>query len=263
MFGFRMKLKYLSVSALVGLALITLEASVRAIQLSPEAASKIGRKVWENESGGSVGGLVSWNSGEAFPSLGIGHFIWYPKANRGPFEESFPELVLFYKQRGVDIPDWLSGPAPWRTRAEMIGDVPRTRQLGVLLIDTVGIQTEFLIQRLDAALPKMLVAAPATDKDRIRARFQSVSSTPAGVFALVDYVNFKGEGVLETERYNGQGWGMLQVLQGMRGGSDPVRDFSESASQVLARRVRNSPSARHEDRWLAGWQNRVKQYAGH
>ena len=24
--------------------------------------------------------------------------------------------------------------------------------------------------------------------------------------ALVDYVNFKGEGVLSTERYRGQGW---------------------------------------------------------
>ena len=32
---------------------------------------------------------------------------------------------------------------------------------------------------------------------------------------LIDYVNFKGEGVLETERYRGRGWGLLQVLEGM------------------------------------------------
>ncbi len=28
-------------------------------------------------------GLVSWNRGEAFPSLGIGHFIWFPAVSHG------------------------------------------------------------------------------------------------------------------------------------------------------------------------------------
>jgi len=117
------------------------------------------------------------------------------------------------------------------------------------------------MKRLDAALPKMLEATPSSARATIRSRFQTVSSTPAGVFALVDYVNFKGEGVLATERYEGEGWGMLQVLQGMRGNGDPVRDFSQSAARVLARRVKNAPPARHEERWLPGWENRVRQYA--
>jgi len=236
-------------------------AAPAGIQLSPEAAARVGRRVWQNECAGTVEGLVSWNSGEAFPSLGIGHFIWYPKGNRGPFEESFPQLVALYKRNGVKIPAWLSGPAPWRTRAEMSQDGQRVKQLRALLAETVGIQTELLIQRLAGALPKMLEASPASEKERLRGRFQSVAATPAGVFALVDYVNFKGEGVLETERYQGQGWGMLQVLEEMRGIGNPVQDFSQAATRVLARRVKNSPPARHEERWLPGWENRVKQYA--
>ena len=46
-------------------------------------------------------------------------------------------------------------------------------------------------------------------------RFDRVASSAMGCYALVDYVNFKGEGVLATERYAGQGWGLLQVLEGM------------------------------------------------
>ena len=37
-----------------------------------------GMKIWQNESGATVSGLTHWNEGEEFPSLGIGHFIWYP-----------------------------------------------------------------------------------------------------------------------------------------------------------------------------------------
>jgi len=82
-----------------------------------------------------------------------------------------------------------------------------------------------------------------------------------GTFALIDYVNFKGEGTLETERYKGQGWGLLQVLETMPEGGDPVREFSQAAKATLARRVRNAPPERHEERWLPGWDARVERYA--
>jgi hypothetical protein len=78
-------------------------------------------------------------------------------------------------------------------------------------------------------------------------------------------VNFKGEGVSPTERYAGRGWGLLQVLAGMHGG-DPgasaTREFADSAAQVLAARVKNSPPDRAESRWLPGWTTRVRAYAG-
>ena len=81
---------------------------------------------------------------------------------------------------------------------------------------------------------------------------------------MVDYVNFKGEGLLDTERYHGQGWGLFQVLQGMKNddqGRAAAREFSNSAARVLKQRVQNSPPERKESRWLAGWLQRVNSYA--
>ena len=42
--------------------------------LEPEA-KEIGRRIWMNECGGTIEGLTSWNKGEYFASLGLGHFI--------------------------------------------------------------------------------------------------------------------------------------------------------------------------------------------
>jgi hypothetical protein len=77
---------------------------------------------------------------------------------------------------------------------------------------------------------------------------------------LMDYVNFKGEGVSPSERYRGQGWGLLQVLETMPATGPAIPAFVEAADKVLTRRVANSPPARGEARWLAGWRNRLETY---
>ena len=137
---------------------------------------------------------------------------------------------------------------------------PKMEELRALLADTVGLQADFAAQRLEAALPGMLAAAPVADRDKIRANFYRVADAPGGLYALMDYVNFKGEGTSPSERYNGEGWGLLQVLAGMTGSGSPVADFSRSADRVLTRRVELSPSARGEKRWLPGWRNRLATY---
>ena len=137
-------------------------------------------------------------------------------------------------------------------------------ELRAFLKDTVPQQTEFIVQRLERALPKMLSEAPAGDRERVRRNFYAVGTTGNGVYALIDYVNFKGEGTNPKERYRGQGWGLLQVLQEMRGspqGQAAAAEFSASAKRVLQRRVTNSPPSRGESRWLAGWMNRCATYA--
>ena len=131
-------------------------------------------------------------------------------------------------------------------------------QLRRFLADTVNLQSEFLVDRLNRSLPKMLDEAPAADRTKIRANFEGLLRTPHGCYALVDYVNFKGEGVLHSERYEGQGWGLLQVLQEMQTGSP--EEFSRAATVVLKRRVHNAPPTRNEQRWLAGWLKRVNSY---
>ena len=241
--------------------------ALSAIALSHAEALRIGKKIWQNECNGTVSGLTSWNEGENFASLGIGHFIWYPKGQRGPFEESFPKLINFISSRGAKLPKLLVGagelPCPWNSRAEFLRaqQTPEMKELRQFLADTVDLQAEFLVKRLGNALPKMLDEAAPTKRQNLQQQFERVASTPQGCYALVDYVNFKGEGVLHTERYRGEGWGLLQVLEGMRAdGTSPVNEFSRSAAAVLKRRVQNSPSERNEARWLSGWLNRVHSY---
>lgn len=241
--------------------------STSAAEFSGAELARIGQKVWKNECGGTVAGLTSWNEGENFASLGIGHFIWYPKNQRGPFEESFPQLARFLEERGAKPPAWIAGAAacPWDTRADFYRDAKSARMLELrgFLAQTIGGQTAFLVQRMEQSLPKMLNAADAGSREKIRRQFARLQATPRGAFALIDYVNFKGEGTLATERYRGQGWGLLQVLEAMDSGeSDPVRAFADAAKTVLARRVQNAPPERREERWLPGWKNRVGSYAG-
>ena len=73
---------------------------------------ELGKRIWQNECAGSVQGLVSWNAGEAFPSLGIGHFIWYPAGVNEAFDESFPTFVRYARARGVQVPTYFDGSAP-------------------------------------------------------------------------------------------------------------------------------------------------------
>ena len=92
------------------------------IEISKAEALRIGRKVWQNECGGSVSGLTSWNQGENFASLGIGHFIWYPQGQRGPFEESFPKFLSYARDHSSALPEWLKPGqvCPWSSRAEFL-----------------------------------------------------------------------------------------------------------------------------------------------
>lgn len=247
------------------LLLITLLAlTTSAFALSDAELDSIGRRVWQNECAGSRDGLTSWNAGENFGSFGIGHFIWYPRSVEGPFDESFPKLMKFFAAAGRDLPEWLRGDCPWATRAAFQADFrsARMNELRDLLAGTIRLQSRFLAQRMREALPKMLAAAPAAEREQVRAQFERLAGTGAGTFALIDYVNFKGEGIKESERYNGEGWGLLHVLAGMSGsGGGAPKEFAASAARVLTRRVENAPPARNEARWLAGWKNRVRAYA--
>jgi hypothetical protein len=246
--------------------LMLLPAALRAAEFSEAELSRIGHKIWRNEANVSVEGLTAWNEGENFASLGIGHFIWYPKNQRGPFDESFPKLVRFMASHGAKPPAWVTeaDACPWSSRAEFQRDAQseRLKALRKFLADTISIQTAFIVERMEQSLPKMVTEAEPSKRDKVRREFERLKATPHGAFALIDYVNFKGEGTLATERYKGEGWGLLQVLENM---DDPERDaaraFANSAKAVLTRRVRNAPPERHEERWLAGWKSRIESYA--
>ncbi|HEX5789691.1 MAG TPA: hypothetical protein VFY13_01000, partial [Luteolibacter sp.] len=207
--------------------------------LSEQQKIAIGRKIWQNECAGTIDGLTSWNHGEEFPSLGIGHFIWYPRGVQGPFRESWPQFVAYARSRGEELPAVaLKEDCPWPDRASFEADRqgPELSGLRRWLAARVALQTDFIVQRSLAALPDVLAVAPAGERERIAANYRKVATTPQGVYALIDYVNFKGDGTLLTERYQGQGWGLLQVLGEMREvgeGPAAAREFGAAASRVL------------------------------
>lgn len=239
------------------------------VSLSLTAAQKaaIGKKIWQNESGGKISGLTHWNDGEEFPSLGIGHFIWYPKGFDGRWTESWPEFVRFAAARGKTVPVvGQTANCPWPNKTAFTRDFngPQLTSLRTWLANNIDIQTEFIAHKSRAALPKILNAAPAHQRARIQANYNKVATTSNGIYALVDYVNFKGDGTNPREQYANQGWGLMWVLMDMRdvpSGQPAAQEFANASKRCLDRRIANSPPARGESRWRAGWHNRCNTYA--
>lgn len=251
----------------LGMVLVFLGAGwLQAADLSVEQKLAIGKKIWQNECAGTVEGLTTWNAGEEFPSLGIGHFIWYPQGVKGRFHETWPAFVKYAQGRGVKLPSvGEQAHCPWSSKSEFQKQFGSDSMVGLRkwLAAHVAVQTEFIMDRSKAALPKIVAAAPKSERARIERNYHKVASTAAGMYALIDYVNFKGEGVLESERYQGRGWGILQVLGEMKeveAGVGAAKEFGQAAKRVLSRRIANSPPERGEKRWEKGWHNRCDGY---
>jgi hypothetical protein len=235
------------------------------INLSKEDSYKIGEKIWYNESKNSIEGLTHWNKGENFPSLGIGHFIWYPEGVKERFEETFPQLLIFLKKQGVVIPDFLKDTkgSLWKNRDEFLKqfDSLESKVLRRFLYETRDEQMKFILHKLHEVLPLMIDHVSSDAKIILKDNFHALLRDARGVYALVDYFNFKGAGLSELESYQGQGWGLKQVLEKMDcSNKDPVFAFAEAAKRLLKQRVENSPKERGEARWLQGWLNRVNTY---
>lgn len=233
--------------------------------ISYEQAQELGNRIWKNECNGKVEGLTSWNEAEDFASLGIGHFIWYPPHKKQTFKETFPGLLEFMVSCGVTIPSWIDAKAgcPWRNRKHFEQNLESKRmvELRKFLDETRALQAIYIAKRLEEALPKITAKLELTEKRRVEKHFNALAQTPKGLYALIDYLNFKGEGISSSENYQGKGWGLLQVLQRIPENSiRPLDDFVRAAKEVLEERVRNAPTGKNERRWLKGWNARLNTY---
>lgn len=235
------------------------------ITLSEDELNVIANKIYLNETGGNRMNLVSWNKGEDFPSLGIGHFLWMRAGQKSIFGETMPELIEFYKNKGVKLPKILANNrhAPWKSREELLlkrdSHDPDIIELIEFFENTKYYQVLFIIERLENSLDKML--SVTSDRRNLEKQFYRVANSPNGLYALIDYVNFKGEGISTSENYNKVGWGLRQVLENMTGsgeGKNAIDEFVKSAIFVLEKRVNNAPKSEHH--WLNGWKNRVSSY---
>ena len=174
-------------------------------------------------------------------------------------------MIAYYKEKGIALPKLLAEfkHSPWNSKSELMskkasGDRD-IQELIAFFDSTRDIQVMFIYDRLKGSLDKMIQAS--SNKENLRNQFERMVNTPNGLYALIDYVNFKGEGLKGVSSYNNVAWGLRQVLENMKGtatGQSALVEFSNSAKDILARRVRNAP--RNESRWLQGWYNRVDTY---
>ncbi len=237
-------------------------------QFNQEQLEWLGQRVFENECNQKFECLSSWNQGEDFPSLGIGHFIWFRAGQDAPFEETFPALLDHYKNSAYQLPTWLNSlqtpAAPWPDREQFLAESnsARMQELRQFLANTKEVQVEFIVKRLVDSTDVMFSQLEDGKRQSVESSFYRIANLhpPYGLYALIDYVHFKGTGTAARERYKGQGWGLLQVLLELQHRNSDLANFVAAATIVLQRRVKNAPPKRHEQRWIAGWKNRVRSY---
>ena len=248
---------------------ITYPEGVTKPKLSEYELNVISDKIYMNETGGNSKHLMFWSPNENFASLGIGHFIWYPAGEPKRFDETFPSMIDYYVANKVEIPAWLLAVrktgAPWKNRTifEKSRNDKQFQELKMLLMNTKNLQTQFFFDRLTASIPEIVQHVAPRDRQHIINNYNALAATPGGWYPLIDYINFKGKGIKATERYNNQGWGLLQVLKEMKPvqkGPYALTEFARSAQTTLERRVHNSNPAKNEKRWLKGWIKRINSY---
>jgi len=253
----------------IALCIFLFISPVSAFSEPDRELNQIAGLIFQNECASKDSCLTSWNEGEEFASLGIGHFIWYPTDSNTVFKESFPALMLFMQKQGHRLPDWLDKQPnqnnPWPDRDAFLAayGTPKMQSLREFLIQNKNSQAEFMQQRLRSTLPLLLTGLDQDSQKHVQKQFELVANSPMGMYVLMDYVNFKGEGTSLKERYQGRGWGMLQVLQHMscdKPGLFAIKSFADAADKMLTQRVQLSPPERNEARWLPGWRKRLHTY---
>ena len=243
-------------------------------ELSDTDYDWIGLRIYHNEALGKSEYLTHWNKGEEFPSLGIGHFIWFPEGVDAPFYEQFPALVSYLRQQvpeELQMPVWLQEldplVAPWDSKVQF-DEARSSAQMIALrqwLEATQRYQAKFIVSAFEQRWRGLEL--PPIQKQELTGLLQSLFETPEGLFAVIDYYNFKGLGNNPRESYEGQGWGLVQVLDALftlrvidDECADLVSQFRDAAAGRLRLRVELSKPERNEARWLAGWLKRLDGY---
>jgi len=234
--------------------------SIQALFPNEETIASFETKIRRNELSFSKYHVLHWNPHEPFLSLGIGHFIWFPKDQTFPYEEAFPKLLKFLKDKGSTLPSWMSDDfsCPWKTRAEFEKDLPKQKELGLLLDKTAALQTRFIVINSFDMFEKIVSSCDEDQKTLIQEKIEKLLQDPRGLFALIDYNHFKGSGLYTKEFRHGRGFGLKQVLLALPQDSVNLDTFVKTAQDVLKERVKLSEG--REEKWLSGWLKRIDRY---
>lgn len=234
---------------------------------SYDLMQKIGNQIWYNEASKKEELLTFWSTREPFPSFGIGHAIWYPENTFFPYTEVFPLLCSYLEDHGKVLPLWLKDSlkkgAPWKDRGEFYADTARVAELRALLIDTIDLQASFMAERLQEKLSLIISSVPEESKEQVERNIALLLSTTLGIYALIDYLNFKGDGLNQKEHKNGERWGLAAVLLSMPTGlreDTASKAFMLSCAEKLLMVLRNSAPEYKTVYAFEGWMKRLSSY---
>ena len=168
-------------------------------ELSDTDYEWIGSRIYQNEALGKPEYLTHWNQGEDFPSLGIGHFIWFPEDVDAPFDEQFPALISYLRQQvpeDLPMPAWLQEldplVAPWGSKEEFDAawSSSEMTSLREWLEASQLYQARFIASAFEQRWRTLDL--PPEQKQKLTVLIQVLFETPEGLFAVIDYYNFKG-----------------------------------------------------------------------
>lgn len=237
----------------------------------------IGQRIYQNECAGQPKYLTYWGRGEAFPSFGIGHFIWHPKLTESSadqkFIETFPAMVQFVSKTQRP-PNWLEDlsiqsefVAPWSSKQEFdqAWSNDELQQLREWLLATQSQQAQFIVLSFQKRWLNETQSLTFNQQSTIQQRLNKMMRFKKGLFAVIDYFNFKGIGVNQKEQYQKESWGLVSVLRTMAvseksSQEEYLEQFVMAAKKRLQLRIKLAPVERNEVRWLKGWEIRLDQY---
>ncbi|HBQ45295.1 MAG TPA: hypothetical protein DD716_06595, partial [Thiomicrospira sp.] len=156
---------------------------------------------------------------------------------------------------------------PWLNRKEFYKTFndQKLTSLRTWLYQTKTKQAEFIYQQFLNNIQQKRTQLSSEQKKLFDKNFTKILQAKNGVYALVDYANFKGLGFNAKEQYQGKGWGLFEVILAMD--TALIKDqgilfsFIDSGKQRLKIRTELAPESKNEQRWIPGWFNRLDSYS--
>lgn len=234
--------------------------NVQGYKISGANVKQVAELVYKNETGGNPQYLMFWSAKEPFPSLGIGHFIWFPANYNSSFGNTLPLLIDFYKSKNIKVPKLLQQyNAPWNSKQEFEtykqNNPDEVAEIIKFFEKTKHIQVEYMFNRIINSFNN--IVQTSSNKSKVIFQFNRIISQKNGIYLLVDYTNFKGEGATENSIS-----GLRNVLENMKGVKQDATvyyDFANSCKDVLINRVYLSNNY-SETKFLQGWAKRCNSY---
>jgi hypothetical protein len=242
---------------------------------SADQVQNITANLLNNETSCNPKFIMQWDSkaGEDFPSIGLPHVVWFREGQKQVVDESFPRFWKYIKDNykgtaqipNLGDPSSPSFTSPWKTKEEFDAS-PLKGDIGRFLLDpdVIKLQAQFAMKR-GVQSAYLIMAAnsldpnPKISNENICGTFKKLLSSKKGLREIIDYANWKGEGVHYEEATKNQKirWGLKQVIENMGSVSSPddaEKKFADASEQALKTRVTDDPGLQKS---MPGLMNRI------